>query len=305
MVRRSRINRKKSIRKSIRKSSRISNREKKISVFLQGGLGNQLFQIFTTINYSLNNKTDFIFEYSDKLEIGEPRPTYWKNFLKSLKPYTTKSNLNYDIYEERDFTYHKIPTFKENTMLEGFFQSYKYFNDQYQNIIKLINIKQQKSLIKKKYKIYNKTNTISIHFRLGDYVKLQDYHPIMNIDYYIKSLKYIVNDTKKYNILYFCQSKDNEVVLKNIEILKNIYNNCDFIKVSDKISDWEQLLLMSNCKHNIIANSSFSWWGAYFNDNKNKIVCYPSIWFGKKLKNNTKDLLPKDWIKITNKKSKR
>jgi hypothetical protein len=55
---------------------------------------------------------------------------------------------------------------------------------------------------------------------------------------------------------------------------------------------------MSLCKHNIIANSSFSWWGAYFNENLEKIVCYPSVWFGKNVEHNVVDLFPNRWVKI-------
>ena len=74
-----------------------------------------------------------------------------------------------------------------------------------------------------------------------------------------------------------------------------------FIKADDKAVDWQQLLLMSCCQHNIIANSTFSWWGAYFNENKNKIVCYPDVWFGSKLAHNdTKDLFLDSWDKISN-----
>ena len=62
--------------------------------------------------------------------------------------------------------------------------------------------------------------------------------------------------------------------------------------------DYEELILMSLCKHNIIANSTFSWWGAYFNTNPAKIVCYPSIWFGPDVTHNTKDLCPESWTKI-------
>ena len=66
----------------------------------------------------------------------------------------------------------------------------------------------------------------------------------------------------------------------------------------DTLDDWQQMLLMSCCHHNIIANSSFSWWAAYLNSNKDKIVCYPSVWFGPSANNNTKDLCPSDWTKI-------
>ena len=79
---------------------------------------------------------------------------------------------------------------------------------------------------------------------------------------------------------------------------KKAYPQLNFIQCN-YIQDWEQLLLMSLCNHNIIANSTFSWWGAYFNTNPGKIVCYPSVWFGSKcINNSTRDLFPENWIKI-------
>ena len=83
--------------------------------------------------------------------------------------------------------------------------------------------------------------------------------------------------------------------MHNIEIIKKI-TNIEIIVCDYNIPDYEQLLLMSLCSHNIIANSTFSWWGAYFNKNSNKIVCYPSIWVG--ITDNTSDLFPKAWTKI-------
>ena len=72
-----------------------------------------------------------------------------------------------------------------------------------------------------------------------------------------------------------------------------------FIKLGNELDDWEEMLVMSLCQHNIIANSTFSWWGAYFNENKEKIVCYPSLWFGEALSHyNTKDLHPTKWTRI-------
>ena len=96
-----------------------------------------------------------------------------------------------------------------------------------------------------------------------------------------------------------CQKKDNNIVEKKITILKEKFPQLTFIKASDEKEDWEQMLMMSCCEHNIIANSSFSWWGAYFNGNKDKIVCYPSVWFGPKLANkDTSDLCPDSWTMI-------
>ena len=89
--------------------------------------------------------------------------------------------------------------------------------------------------------------------------------------------------------------------MKSIESLKLIFKEepIRFIKVSDEIPDWKQLLIMSNCDHNIIANSTFSWWGAYFNLKTDKIICYPSIWFGNNLQqHNINDMCPTFWTRI-------
>jgi hypothetical protein len=295
-----------------------------LTINLMGGLGNQLFQIFTTLSLALKYKIPFKFKYSDILTTGINRPTYWNNFLKSLKVFTL-SDFNTDtylIYREKSFTFdlinldnhcHLVKT--NGIKLFGYFQSYKYFEDNYNNIKKLIKLDETIINIKNKYSNYfiDDNITVSIHFRLGDYKNIQDYHPIMNYDYYKNSLDLIMKENKNkiINILYFCEKEDNQYVLDTfINPLKIFYNNyininsmninnpLNFIKVDDNIEDWEQLIIMANCHHNIIANSSFSWWGAYFNQNSNKIVCYPSIWFGEKANNNTKDLCPNNWIKV-------
>jgi hypothetical protein len=291
-----------------------------ITIFLMGGLGNQLFQIFVTISTALKYKIPFKFVYSDFLTIGINRPTYWNNFLKSLKIFTdSKLNINnYPTLIEPHFHYHKIELdnhidiIKKNGLkLVGYFQSYQYFEESYNNIIKLIKLNDNIINIRNKYSTYftNIDNIyVSMHFRLGDYKDKQEHHPIMNYDYYKKSLDIIIKENNMFslkgsiNVLYFCEKEDNQYVIDNfINPLKTHYNSMsllDFIKVDDNIEDWEQLLLMANCNHNIIANSSFSWWGAYFNFNPDKIVCYPSIWFGNKDTLNTKDLCPNNWIKV-------
>mgnify|MGYP000378992263 CR=1 FL=1 len=94
------------------------------------------------------------------------------------------------------------------------------------------------------------------------------------------------------------EDNDLDDVLITIDYLKDKFKDYDFERGYNELEDWEQMLLMSCCHHNIIANSSFSWWGAYFNDWENKIVCYPSLWFGKAVNYNTKDLCPLNWIRI-------
>jgi len=272
-----------------------------ITAHLMGGLGNQLFQIFATIAYSLDNRKRFIFEYNKRS--GEPKyrqTTYWENFLKNLKPFTTQENIDCPVYKEKKFTYDVIPIIIQNFKLFGYFQSEKYFKSQYENIIKFIGLRKQQK------KIVIPEKCISLHFRIGDYVlpQFKDAHPLMTIEYYINALNKILEGigglSPPWNVLYFCQKKDNNTVEKKITILKEKFPQLTFIKASDEKEDWEQMLMMSCCEHNIIANSSFSWWGAYFNGNKDKIVCYPNVWFGPKLADkDTSDLCPKNWKNIT------
>jgi len=104
---------------------------------------------------------------------------------------------------------------------------------------------------------------------------------------------------KPMQVIYFCEEVDLLNVHEIIYKLQNQFPNCTFVRCSNLLDDWEQMIYMSLCNHNIIANSTFSWWGAYFNDNANKIVCYPANWFGPSLcHNNTSDLCPSKWTKI-------
>jgi hypothetical protein len=273
-----------------------------------GGLGNQLFQIFATISYAIKHKERFNFLYSEMLG---SRVTYWNTFLINLKSFTHLNLSNVKIIKEQVFHYQDIlsPNLienngvmqKENIKLYGYFQSYKYFQDYYDTISKLIKLEKQKERVIYKY-IQNYKSMVSMHFRLGDYKLLQEFHPIMKIEYYKNSIEHIVEKTNNKNlkILYFSEKKDATLVDETINNLKNLFPDCIFIKAFDYAEDWEQMLMMSLCSHNIIANSTFSWWSAYFNSNKDKIVCYPAVWFGPRLidVNNTRDLFPDGWIKI-------
>jgi hypothetical protein len=190
-------------------------------------------------------------------------------------------------------------------LLFGYFQSYKYFENEKDKIMSLLNISTQQEKIKSEYPDYFNTNyvTISMHFRLGDYKEKQDYHPIMPYEYYENAIEQIleIRGDKKIKVLYFCEKIDNEEVNAHILKLKEKFPFLYFIKIDDDLPDWKQMLVMSCCHDNIIANSTFSWWGAYFNQNSDKIVCFPSLWFGPALKHDVSDLFPITWIKIDTK----
>ena len=271
-----------------------------ISCELMGGLGNQLFQIFTTISYAIKHKQSFSFLYTNVL--GN-RPTYWNNFFGSLKNFTTHSRPHLFYIKENGFHYEEFPepSQNENTSLFGYFQSYKYFEQHWNTLSRLIRLEDQKSAIRNKYN-HNYENLVSMHFRLGDYKNLQHYHPIMKYEYYRNSIQHISTATnnEKLKVLYFCEKEDVEEVQIIVDRLQEQFPDCRFVKIDHGIVDWEQLLMMSLCRHNIIANSTFSWWGAYFNSHEDKIVCYPDIWFGPSLHDkNLKDLFPETWNKIS------
>ena len=270
---------------------------------LIGGLGNQLFQIFCGIAYSFENNVEFKiirnkFDKVSPIDNISKRPTYWDNFLINLSKMTC-DNINIPIYKEPHFTYNKIPYTNIDFKINGYFQSPKYFENYFKSIIELIELDKLKEEIKEKYKEYFNNKIISLHFRIGDYVKKPDYHVILNNEYYICALNNILQkDNTCDTILYFNEEQDNNTVENIIKDIKKSYSQLNFIQCSYDIPDWEQLLLMSLCNNNIIANSTFSWWGAYFNINPGKIVCYPNVWFGPKCNNSTRDLFPENWVKV-------
>lgn len=273
-----------------------------ITTELMGGLGNQLFQVFNLISYCMDTNNIFVLEKKEKL-FGPIRNynVYWDNIFKNIHKHCKNNKFNFKIYKEPFFHYSRIPLIQSNmhVRLHGYFQSYIYFNhnlDKINNLLKIDILKKEISLKNK----FDYQNTISLHFRIGDYAKLQHYHPLMTPEYYINSINYIIEKTKKedWKILIFCEKDDIDVVNSRLSVIKKKYNQIEFVICNHNLQDWEQMLQMSLCKHNIIANSSFSWWAAYLNNNKDNFVCAPKKWFGDNVNNNTKDLYLSNWVVI-------
>ena len=280
-----------------------------ITCNLMGGLGNQIFQIFVTIAYSIKTNNKFYFLSIEQLGTGltsSIRFTYWKTFFAKLQTnLINELPLIDEVIKEKMFSYNELPInkmYNKNVKLHGYFQSYKYFDEYYCMICKIIELEKMKIslLTKLNLQIDYFQDVISVHFRLGDYKNLQHIHPIATYEYYEKALTYITSyyPSKIFTILYFCEDEDIQDVSLKINNLSTKFSKFYFKRAENSLYDWEQLLLMSCCCHNIIANSSFSWWGAYFNSSSDKIVCYPSQWFGEKVYNNIKDLCPPTWVKI-------
>lgn len=274
-----------------------------ITCHLMGGLGNQLFQIFTTISYAIKMGKNFGFLNVKRVD---KRQSFWNTFFESINVYLY-NNLPADLYiiKEQNCDFNELSIIelnKPNVCIYGYFQSYKYFQENYTQICNILNItNMREQLINITNHKYSFVNSIGMHFRLGDYKYKQQYHPLATYIYYENSLKYIKNKNKNinYTIYYFCEEEDISTVMKTINQLQLNFPNYIFCRGGEELNDEDQLLLMSCCSNNIIANSTYSWWSAYLNENKSKIVCYPSVWFGEEYKNkNTSDICPLEWIKI-------
>jgi hypothetical protein len=258
------------------------------------------------ISLSIDYKAEFYLlnkKYSDSVCFN--RLVYWDNlfyFLKNiLKDESFFNKIEFSIYKEENFNYNKITlNSNKNISLHGYFQSYKYFIHNYDYILDILNFNKIIQQTKNKYiSKYDFNNYNSIHFRLGDYKKLPECHPIIDNEYYISSIKHIIEKTKVNNFLIFYENEDYDIVVNNCNLIKNAVNEFNYNLIDTDISDYEQMICMSLCQNNIIANSSFSWWGAYLNKNKSKTVIYPIKWFGPKINvNSMEDMFPENWIKI-------
>ncbi|MEI6528810.1 MAG: alpha-1,2-fucosyltransferase [Candidatus Falkowbacteria bacterium] len=137
------------------------------------------------------------------------------------------------------------------------------------------------------------TNSVSLHIRRGDYVSdpnTKAAHYTYGMEYYSSAIKLI--DSKLDNPVYFIFSDDIAWVKENLKISSSVI----FVS-APSTHDYEELMLMSKCKNNIIANSSFSFWGAWLNQNSNKIVIAPKRW-NNVYESEYKELLPHSWLKI-------
>jgi hypothetical protein len=124
------------------------------------------------------------------------------------------------------------------------------------------------------------SNYTSLHVRRVDYVQKAGFHPPCSIEYYEKALSMIEG-----NVLVFSD---------DLDWCKETFLGDRFTFISGN-RDYQDLFLMSMCKNNIIANSTFSWWGAWLNTNLNKKVIAPSEWFGPHLKESSDDIYPNTW----------
>ena len=257
-----------------------------ISIDIKGGLGNILFQVATAYSLSLKHDMELIVDLTYYHGAHHNINKYKNNILRNIK--FSDTHLLYPPFWETTFNYKELPECVGDTKLVGYFQSEKYFNQHRKEILNLFSPTDDTvSKLKNLYSDFLNIKTCSIHIRRGDYLSLQNHHPVLDIDYYKRAIDIVGQD---FTFLIF--SDDIDWCKSNFDFISNKI----FV---DNLDDFEELYLMSLCNNNIIANSSFSWWGAWMNENPKKLVIGPKKWFGDLLQiNNTKDLIPENWISI-------
>ena len=275
------------------------NLYKMITIKLMGGLGNQLFQIYFLMAFGMKHNKEFRFPNSVH---GARSAGYRDTLFKYLEPY--RQDIKHRKVHEKNFHYDEYP-YTDRKEFIGYFQSFRYFQEYYDKIEEIMKINEFRSLDEFKLEKLGlkRKDTVSLHFRLGDYKHLQEHHYVLPKSYYINALNRLIDQSERddWNILYFCETEDIDRVnsaIKEIQGSNDKFKNLKFVKAPN-LGDWKEMMLMSNCFHHIIANSTFSWWASYFNDNKEKIVICPDKWFGPKLSHyNISDLYYENCIKV-------
>lgn len=293
-----------------------------IIVRLTGGLGNQLFQYAFARSVSSRLKTDFRLDTSafdtyyklHKYSLGHFNIQerfakdsdffgfVWlrkrhKIFDASYAHLRLKSKLMPFYYPEQRFHFDPAVFSKNGTYFDGFWQTEKYFSGIAPELRKELTLTKPLSAYSQNIfeKIKN-SRAISIHVRRADYVTDRSANHTFgtcSMDYYQRAITHITRS--KPSPHFFVFSDDYDWAVENFKSLP--YPVTCVKNTAEK--NYEDLTLMSSCAHHIIANSTFSWWGAWLNPNKNKIVIAPKQWFNsKKTTTDTKDIIPDGWIKL-------
>jgi hypothetical protein len=283
---------------------------------LIGGLGNQMFQyaagkslsvangyelkldISAYKNYTLHNGFELdLFKISAGIASDDEVSGLVNVRSRIFRFLSKKLGLkNKSHFLEKSFSYD--PDFfniKHSVYIDGYWQSYQYFESIESELrVELTPIKKLSGLNLDVSQQISRVNAVSLHIRRGDYVSNQTtnkVHGFLGIDYYENAIKTIFSRVP--DPYFFVFSDDIAWARENLPLT----NNVTFIEHNRAENSYEDMRLMSLCKHHIIANSSFSWWGAWLGQNPNKIVLYPLKWFAKDDRDISK-LCPPEWHMI-------
>ncbi len=280
---------------------------------LQGGLGNQLFQYAAARALSARLGKSFKLETITALQKDKLRDVALQATLAHFEMATTKevkefvffpslyrhrpnffSKLGKHIYREPHFQFDKnFLHLTDPIFLDGFFQSPRYFEDISTIIRQEFRIREELTMrVSKKAAELEELPSVAVHIRRGDFLnpKTAAYHGVLDATYYAKAVEFI--QEKIPGAFFYIFSDDIEWVKDNIPLP----TGTEFVSSFTK-SPIEDFFLMTKCRHNIIANSSFSWWPAWLNNNQGKMVIAPKRWFANP-NMNTSDLIPGEWTRL-------
>lgn len=283
-----------------------------IIVRLNGGLGNQMFQYAMGRATSVRNNLQLKLDIVTGIAPGDTTRPYALGHFHIVEDIASREeieSLKYPLgFFSRIMRFIRIKILRQfhegfnpqalhiadKTYLDGFWQSWKYFDDVADIIRKDFTLKNPLSdRAKKIVDVMQQVNAVSVHVRRGDYVAnptTHAYHGTCSPEYYQQAIAHMRAHSA--HPVFFVFSDDIAWVKEHIP-----FGNDKVFYVSDyKLLDYEELMLMASCKHHIIANSSFSWWGAWLNRNEEKMVIAPKKWFAKG--NDPKDLIPPSWIRM-------
>lgn len=281
---------------------------------ITGGLGNQMFQYAigkaiakkradefkldisfypkqTLRKYELNqfNIEENIANDDEIVKLAGNQNTWFK--IKRRLGLNPKRPKSYFVEKETAVFDKDIFAYQDDIYLDGYWQNETYFKGLRDDILKDFTLKNDISNEAKKYlEDIQNSQSVSLHVRRGDYVQnahTNSVHGTCDLEYYQKAIKHIEQNIENPNFYIF--SDDIVWCKENFGFLENK------VFVDDTKSAFDDLELMKNCKHNIIANSTFSWWGAWLNKHNEKIVVAPKVWW---VSRDYKNIACEDWILI-------
>ncbi len=286
-----------------------------IVVNIKGGLGNQMFQYALGRKLSLQNNDELLLDTSglDRAnQVGDIyRPFSLGQFLvagniatpQQIQQYKNQYGIfskilrkfRFKILRQMHIGWEPVVLKTKGTKyLDGYWQSPKYFESIRDVLLADFSLKKGLSATAEQFSDQiSRSESIALHVRRGDYVanaSVNKAYGECGLGYYQSAIEMVRAKTK--DPVFFIFSDDIDWVKENLLIGKKV------VFVSGQgLTDAEEIILMSKCRHNIIANSTFSWWGAWLNQNPSKIVIAPEPWFEVNEKF-FKDLIPKTWTRI-------
>jgi hypothetical protein len=254
---------------------------------LMGGLGNVLFQVSACMAAAARTGRPFAFVRT--ATVDPSRPVYWDDFLTDLAPYLTPT-IDCSQHKGLAMVYDPLwykpilaPDADTVYVLHGYFQCPRYFAPEFGDIAATLGITRRRAAVAESFVRPAGRAAVAMHFRIGDYAAIQEFHPILTYEYYRDALVHIIRRVgSAVDVYYFCEDVDIQRVEATVARLAAVVGDAArFVRgATDATPAYNQMLMMSLCDHIVIANSTFSWWAAFLNQSKTKVVCYPSVWFG-------------------------